>query len=113
MNAHASQQVPRAERFALPAAILYRPAGDARWREGRAENISRSGALFRGMEPVDLQMPVEILMDMPEEVAGSAAGAALCRGRIVRQDPDERDARRSFAAAISDWERLQFDPRRI
>ena len=108
MNAQASQHVPRAERFALPASILYRPAGDIRWREGRAENISRSGLLFRGMEPVDLQMPVEILMDVPEQVAGPAAGASLCRGRIVRQD-DGRDAR-VFAATISDWEVLQFDP---
>lgn len=113
MSAQASQHVPRAERFALPTSILYRPAGDIRWRQGRAENISRSGLLFRGVEPVDLQMPVEILMDVPEEVAGSAAGASLCRGQIVRQNPDERDAQQVFAATISDWESLQADPRRI
>ncbi len=113
MNAQTPQQVPRAERFALPTSILYRPAGDGRWREGRAENVSRSGVLFRGMEPVGLQMPVEILMDLPAEVAGAEAGASLCRGLIVRQEPDPRDARPAFAAAISDWEVLQFDPRRI
>ena len=113
MNAQTPHQVPRAERFTLPASILYRPAGDARWREGRAENISRSGVLFRGVEPVDVLMPVEILMDMPEQVAGAAAGATLCRGQIVRQEPAPRVARTAFAAAISDWEVLQFDPRRI
>ena len=113
MNAQPSQHVPRAERFALPATILYRPAGDIRWREGRTENISRSGVLFRGVEAVDLQTPVEMLLEMPAEVAGAAAGASLCRGRIVRYEAEDGGAQPALAAVISDWEAFQADPRRI
>jgi hypothetical protein len=109
MNAEASPHVPRAERFSLPVSILYRRAGDVRWREGHTENISRSGVLFRAVEPVDVQMPVEILLDLPAAVAGAAAGASLCHGRIVRHEPDQ-SAPPAFAAAISDWEALDLNP---
>lgn len=113
MNPQATPHVPRAPRFTLPASILYRPAGDIRWREGRTENISRSGVLFRGVEAVDLQTPVEMVLELPAEVAGATAGASLCRGRIVRQYADGGDEQPAFAAVISDWEAFQADPRRI
>jgi hypothetical protein len=113
MNTEVAPQIPRAERFARPATILYRRAGDVRWREGRTENISRSGVLFRGMEPVELQAPVEIVMDLPAEVAGAGAGMSLGRGRIVRQQPEEHDVLTAFAATINDWEKLALGPRRI
>ena len=57
-------------------------------------------------------MPVEILMDVPAEVLGQAAGASLGRGRIVRLGTERSDARPAFVAAITDWEAL-VDPRRI
>jgi hypothetical protein len=104
--------MPRATRFALPSWILYRPAGESRWREGRTENISRSGVLFHGTEPVGVEVPVEIMMALPAEVMGSASGASLGRGRIVRIDR-KPDARPALAAAIAGWELVQLDPRRI
>jgi hypothetical protein len=105
--------VPRAQRFSLPSSILYRPAGEFRWREGRTENISESGVLFRGLEAVNVETAVEIMVDVPAEVLGKAAGASLGRGRIVRLERERLDARPAFAAAISNWEVLQPDPRRI
>jgi hypothetical protein len=104
--------VPRAERFSLPSWILYRPAGDIRWREGRTENISESGVLFHGPELVQVEVPVELMMAVPPEVAGQAAGTSIGRGRIVRHGTERSDARPTFAAAVTGWEALK-DPRRI
>jgi hypothetical protein len=113
MNANGPQYVPRAQRFLLPSWILYRPAGEVRWREGRTENISQSGVLFHGMEPIDVQIPVEVMMDLPAQLLGTPGGASLGRGRNVRHQTERSDARPAFAAAISDWEVLNVDPRRI
>ena len=113
MNANGPRYMPRAQRYLLPSWILYRPAGDVRWREGRTENISESGVLFHGAEPIDVEMPVEVMMDLPAQVRGAAGGASLGRGRIVRHQTERSDARPAFAAAISDWELVNVDPRRI
>lgn len=111
MNAPGSRFVPRAQRFPLPSSILYRPAGEVRWREGQTKNVSRSGVLFHGQEPVDVEMPVEVMLDVPAGVLGQSAGASVGRGRIVRREQGEE--RPTFAAAISNWEVLPQDPRRI
>ena len=113
MTATGPHHVPRAPRFTMPSWILYRPAGEIRWREGRTENISQSGVLFHGVEPVHVEMPVEIMMTLPAEVMGPASGASLGRGRIVRLGTAPGGARPTFAAAITGWELLQLDPRRI
>ena len=107
MSVRPPQFVPRAERFSLSSWILYRPLGEVRWREGRIENISESGVLFHGMEPVPVEMPVELMMMVPEEIAGLAVGTALGRGRIVRHGTERSNARPTFAAAITGWETLK------
>ena len=110
---NAPRYVPRAPRVSVPSWILYRPAGDERWREGRIENVSQSGVLFHGAEPVGLKTAVEIMMTMPAEVGGAVSGTSLGRGHIVRRGTERSDARPTFAAAITRWEELQIDPRRI
>ncbi len=112
MTSHGPMFAPRAQRVSLLSWILYRPAGDPRWREGRTENVSRSGVLFHGAETVDVHVPVEIMMTLPAEVAGSAAGASVGRGRIVRHGTERSDARPTFAAAITGWETVRMDPKR-
>lgn len=114
MKTDGSRFMPRAQRYSLPTSILYRPAGDARWREGWTENISQSGVLFHGREPIDLEASVEVMLDVPAQVLGNAAGASsLGRGRIVRRGTERSDTRPAYAATITDWELLQLDPRRI
>jgi hypothetical protein len=108
MSARPPRFVPRAKRFSLPSWILYRPLGEVRWREGRTENISESGVLFHGMEPVPVEMPVELMMKVPAEIAGPAGGTSLGRGRIVRHGTERSDARPTFAAAITGWETLKI-----
>jgi hypothetical protein len=97
----------------MPSWILYRPAGDERWREGRIENVSETGVLFHAGEPVELEMAVEVMMTMPAEVGGAVTGTSLGRGHIVRRGTERSDARPTFAAAITGWEELRLDPRRI
>jgi hypothetical protein len=106
--------MPRAERYPILMSMLYRVEGDQRWREGRTENISRSGVLFRAETGMDRDTAIEMLLIMPREVAGESAGTAMCRGRIVRSEWGLVDPRPALAARILDCEPLQPpDPRRI
>ena len=107
--------LPRAPRFSLPIAILYRTPGDASWQEGWTENISKSGVLFRADRTIKLDTPVELMMEIPTFIATPVAGPAICRGRIVRAEgPSPLEDRPAFAAKILEYELARpSDPRRI
>ena len=97
----------RAPRLPLDLELRYRPVGGRRWYEGRVENISRSGVLFRGAAFVDVNTPVEIALLLP---VPPLATAIVCRGRIVRTIlPGGHDRRPGLAATIS---RYRFRPRK-
>lgn len=109
------QPSPRAPRFAIPIAILYRTPGDAAWMEGWTENISRSGVLFRAERALELDAPVEMMLDLPTFISTPVAGQAICRGRIVRAVAHSPlEDRPAFAARIFEYELARpADPRRI
>ena len=44
--------VPRARRLRLHTPLRYRAKGQTLWREGVIDNLSQSGVLFRGEEPL-------------------------------------------------------------
>jgi hypothetical protein len=106
---------PRAPRFSIPIAILYRTPGDAAWQEGWTENISRSGVLFRADQPIAPNTPVELMLDIPTFVSTPVAGHAICRGRVVRAEaPSPLEDRPAVAATIFEYELARpSDPRRI
>ena len=111
-----ANHLPRAERYAIPIAILYRSPGEADWQPGMTENISRSGVLFRADRHLEPNTPLEIMLDLPTIVAAaSAPGAAVRRGRVVRAVPPSMLERRSaVAAAFVDFQHTPpIDPRRI
>jgi hypothetical protein len=111
-----SNYLPRAERFAIPIAILYRSAGETSWRPALTENISRSGVLFRTDRDFEPDTTLEMMLDMPAIVTRTAAGSALRRGRVVRAvtPASPRQGRRAVAAAFVDSQQLPpVDPRRI
>jgi len=110
-----SQHVPRAPRFAIPIAVLYRTPADATWLEGWTENISRSGVLFRAHHDIDPDTPVELLLEIPNWIATPVAGPAICRGRIVRGErPSPLEDRPAIAARILEYALARpSDPRRI
>ena len=89
----------RARRFALHLPLRYRSIGAAQWREGRIENISRSGVLFWSDQPLDVDTRLEMSFVLP--LVGNTAGV-VCRGRVVRTVPP-KDPRASpgLAATIS------------
>ena len=108
-------QSQRAPRFTVPIAILYRTPGDPVWLEGRTENISQSGVLFRTDHEIALDTPVELMLEIPTWIATPIAGPTICRGRIVRSEPASLiEDRPAFAATILEYELARpFDPRRI
>jgi len=106
---------PRATRYTIPISVLYRPSGAKTWLEGRTENISKSGVLVRSDHVMELNAAVEMLINIPSEIASPFAGTTICRGRIVRAlGPSALEDRPAWAAAISEYESSHvIDPRRI
>ncbi len=47
-----AQERPRAQRFVLELGLQYRASGQTEWHEGRTENISHTGVLFRAERPL-------------------------------------------------------------
>ena len=81
--------------------VRYRSVGATRWREGRIENISRSGVLFWTEHLLPVETPLELLFVLP--LAGIAPGI-VCRGRIVRTvPPPARQEPAGLAATISTY----------
>jgi hypothetical protein len=73
----------RAERFAIQIPVRYHKPHSSRWFEGRTENISHSGVLFRAEFPLDLETTVEMRVELPA-ILGEAPGEIVCKGPIVR-----------------------------
>jgi hypothetical protein len=107
--------LPRAERYKLPIAILYRSAGETEWRPGLTENISRTGVLFRAERRLEPDTALEMMLDIPAIVSTYQSGSALRRGRVVRTLPaSPREKRPAVAAAFVDFQSAPpIDPRRI
>ena len=91
----------RAQRFALHVPLRYRSIGAAQWREGRIENISRSGVLFWTDEPLEVDTRLEMSFVLP---LNGTAPAVVCRGHVVRTvSPAGDQAPRGLAATISTY----------
>ena len=88
----------RARRFALSFSLRYRSVGAGQWREGRIENISRSGVLFRTDHPLEVDTRLEMRFMLP---LIDAAPAVVCRGRIVRAVLPNGHLAPGLAATIS------------
>ena len=89
----------RAQRFVLHLPLRYRSIGAAQWREGRIENISRSGVLFWTEHPLRVDTPLEMVFVLP--LIDTPPGI-VCRGRIVRTVlPKGRHAPPGLAATIA------------
>lgn len=83
-------EIARAQRFAIPMTVRYRPAGEKEWKQGTVENISRSGVLFRAQGEVAVQTAVDLSLVL-ESLKGEAPPEVVCWGVIVRQVPGEED----------------------
>jgi PAS domain S-box-containing protein len=91
----------RATRFDLHLPLKYRQVGESGWREGKTENISRSGMLFQAEEAIAPNAQLEINLVLPAEIAGLAAAEVVCRGEVVRTvNPESCTVSPTLAAKI-------------
>jgi len=99
------------ERFRFRVPLRFRPSGLASGPvEHFAEttNISRGGFFFVTSAPLQVGMPIEVSLRMPEEVTGSKADDMHCRARVVHAKPDSySDGRMGFGAEIE----MYIDPK--
>ena len=96
--------VPRARRLKLHLPIRFRVKNLSTWFEGIIENISQSGIMFHGPQPLPANALVEMVFEMPEEISGQKNSAVLCQGRLIRakEAHDTTDAF-GLAASILDY----------
>jgi len=97
----------RAVRFRLCLPLNYRPVGDPEWREGKSENISHSGVLFRGEDAPHIDTPVEIRLMLPATPSENGYPEVSCRGRVVRTIPPAND--RSAPGVAVTFEHYEFE----
>ena len=79
--------LPRAERFAIETTIRFRNVGQNRWYQGKTENISGSGVLFRAKNLVPLKTRVEMIFSLPIRGSGASGAHVRCFGQIARKAP--------------------------
>jgi hypothetical protein len=101
--------VPRARRLRLQTPLRYRAKGQTFWHEGVIENLSQSGVLFRGEEPMPQNTLLEMIFEMPEEISGQKNSTVLCQGRITRLNsaPKKDDDHSGLAATVLDYKFLR------
>jgi hypothetical protein len=91
----------RAARFAVHLSVRYRSVGAAHWREGRIENISRTGVLFWTEHLLAVNTPLEMSFVLP---LGDTKPAIVCLGRVVRTVlPKARRTPPGLAATITTY----------
>jgi hypothetical protein len=74
----------RAQRFLVQLPIRYKKIGGRRWFEGKTENISRSGVLFRADRVLKPRTVIQMSFTLPVSVKGDGPGEVVCRGSVVR-----------------------------
>jgi hypothetical protein len=99
--------ISRVLRFAVHLPMLYRPTGAKRWCRATTENISKSGVLFRGEEPLSWKTSVDLRFQtfVVPPVETAAVADVLCRADIVRVMPPAGGyIRPTLAARILSYE---------
>jgi len=94
----------RAKRFALHFPVYYRQPKSPVWFEGRTENISQSGLLFRGACPLVVETPVELHLEVAVAIEGEAPAKVVCKGAVVRVEQSRvLHVPTALAVAIKDY----------
>jgi hypothetical protein len=50
-------------------------------------NVSRTGVLLRGPEPVDVGRPIEVVFRLSDSRLDTTSSAVICQCRVVRIQP--------------------------
>jgi hypothetical protein len=103
---------PRARRLKLDMALRYRVNSTSTWYEGTIENLSQTGLLFKGPQPLPVNALIEMVFEMPEEISGQKNRNVVCQGRVIRtrgeqaktkQDAETETGAGLLAASIVDY----------
>jgi hypothetical protein len=97
--------VPRARRLKLDIPLRYRVNKTSTWYEGIIENISQSGVLFTGPQPLPVNALIEMVFEMPEEISGQKNSNVVSQGRVIRANgaPKPQEGHIGLAASIVDY----------
>lgn len=98
--------VPRARRLKLDIPLRYRVNKTSTWYEGIIANISQSGVLFHGPQPLPVNALIEMVFEMPEDISGQKNSNVICQGRVMRIKEKEQKAdeeKSDLAASIVDY----------
>jgi len=96
--------VPRARRLRLDIPLRYRVNNTSTWFEGIVENISQSGILFHGPQPLPVNALIEMVFEMPEEISGQKNSNVVCQGRVMRaKEAAKSEDNPMLAASIVDY----------
>jgi len=94
----------RAKRFQIHIPVRYREPGGRAWIEGKTENISRSGVLFRTESVLSPKTTVEMRLALPVVIKNEAPSEILCKGVVVRTEQSGiRGAPPALAVAIQHY----------
>jgi hypothetical protein len=74
----------RPRRFVVQLPIRYKKIGGRSWFEGKTENMSRSGVLFRADRVLRPRTAIQMSFTLPVSLKGDGPGQVLCRGNVVR-----------------------------
>lgn len=98
---------PRERRLAHRVSIMLRVPGTEQRIGGTTENISRSGVLLRSAIPVPNNTTVEMVLEMPRELAGEEPARVVCQGTVVRVTKTSATKKRplyfTIACTIGDY----------
>jgi hypothetical protein len=104
------QYVERARRFALDLPICFRQPHSPTWLEGRTENISYTGVLFRSSYPLARETALEMRLDLAVGGKQNHGAEIRCKGAVVRVE--QRSAPETpiaLAVAIRDYRIVRRD----
>jgi hypothetical protein len=94
----------RAKRFQIHIPVPYREPRGRVWFEGKTENISRFGVLFRTESVLSLKTKVEMRLALLVVIQEGAPCEILCSGAVVRREQSNiRGVPPALAVAIQHY----------
>ena len=104
MRTKTIEGLARAHRFPIQALILYRIAPSASWRMATAENVSRSGILFRSKRVLRPGTTLDLQLELPWILKDHQVPVkVVCTGEVVRTERTSAGVYPAIAVAIRSY----------
>jgi hypothetical protein len=108
----APADMPRATRFPLRLRARYRRGRSGGWHPATTVNVSRTGVLLRGLEPIAVGCLIDVVFRLSDSLLDRPSAVVFCHCRVVRTQPapDHADVLIAAEIAMYDFARQQrFD----